>query len=94
MAMQHGLKYVELPREINLGDPGLDWFYRRARVDVSGAQPGPSVVKVGQSCTYGITMITDGPDPGVPRLSYPTCWTKKEVFKSSDRWGRRPWNRL
>nr|MBC8362738.1 substrate-binding domain-containing protein [Candidatus Desulfatibia profunda] len=63
VAMQHGLKYVDLPQEINLGNPGLDWFYRRAKVEVSGAQSGTSVVKVGQSCTYGVTMITDGPNP-------------------------------
>lgn len=62
VAMQYGLKYVKLPREINLGDPGLDGFYRRARIEVRGPQPGTSAVKVGQSCTYGVTMIADGPN--------------------------------
>ena len=62
VAMQYGLKYVKLPREINLGDPGLEGFYRRAKAEVSGPQPGTSVLKIGQSCIYGITMISDGPN--------------------------------
>jgi len=62
VAIQHSLEYLELPQEINLGYAGLDGFYRRARVEVNGAQPGTSIVNVGQSCTYGVTMITDGPN--------------------------------
>ena len=32
-------------------------------VEVSGKKPGAVITKTGKSCTYGITMVKDGPNP-------------------------------
>ncbi len=63
VAVQHGLKYVVLPDEINLGNYQFDDFYAQATVEVSGKQPGTLMELKGGSCTYGITLIKNAPNP-------------------------------
>ncbi len=62
VAVQHDLKYITLPDEINLGDYGHDEYYRQATVKVTGKKPGTWITRTGKSCTYGITMIKDAPN--------------------------------
>ncbi len=62
VAVQHGLKYLELPKEINLGDPALDEYYGQARVKVTGKKPGEFIEYRGISITYGITLLNDSPN--------------------------------
>jgi len=62
VATQHGLKYVLLPDEINLGNYQLDEFYSQAVVKVTGKQPGTFMEMKGDSVTYGITIIKDAPN--------------------------------
>jgi molybdate/tungstate transport system substrate-binding protein len=57
VAVQHGLKYVPLPDEINLGNSAHDPFYSRASVQVAGKDGGSRVEKKGSSCTYGVTLL-------------------------------------
>ncbi|MBN1613613.1 MAG: tungstate ABC transporter substrate-binding protein WtpA [Deltaproteobacteria bacterium] len=62
VAVQHGLKYVELPDEINLGNYQYDDFYSQAVVQVTGKKPGEYMEMRGGSVTYGITLIKDAPN--------------------------------
>jgi molybdate/tungstate transport system substrate-binding protein len=57
VAVQHGLKYIKLPDEINLGNYKKDAFYRQAAVKVTGKKPGTWITRTGKSCTYGITIL-------------------------------------
>jgi len=59
VAVQHKLKYVLLPDEINLGNYKFDSLYETAVVDVAGKTPGSTMQIKGKSCTYGITLVTD-----------------------------------
>jgi len=63
VAVQHGLQFLELDDHINLGNYAFDDFYRQAKVKVTGKKPGTWITRTGQSCTYGITMVKDGPNP-------------------------------
>ena len=63
VAVQHGLKFLELDDHINLGNYAYDEYYRKAKVKVTGKKPGTWMTRTGQSCTYGITMTKDGPNP-------------------------------
>jgi len=63
VAIQHELKYVVLDDHINLGNYKYDAFYKQAHVKVTGKKPNTWITKTGQSCTYGITMIKDAPNP-------------------------------
>jgi molybdate/tungstate transport system substrate-binding protein len=62
VAVQHGLKYIVLPDEINLGNYKHDGFYAKAVVKVTGKKPGTFMDMKGGSCTYGVTLIKDAPN--------------------------------
>ncbi|MCD6562251.1 MAG: tungstate ABC transporter substrate-binding protein WtpA [Deltaproteobacteria bacterium] len=59
VAVQHGLKYIKLPDEINLGNYKKDNLYRQASVKVTGKKPGTWITIKGKSCTYGITILNN-----------------------------------
>jgi molybdate/tungstate transport system substrate-binding protein len=62
VAVQHGLKYVTLPDEINLSNYQFDEQYSQAVVKVTGKKPGTTMDMKGKSITYGITLIKDAPN--------------------------------
>jgi molybdate/tungstate transport system substrate-binding protein len=62
VAVQHGLKYVSLPDEINLGNYQMNDLYKQATVQVSGKEPGTFITRTGQSITYGVTIIDAAPN--------------------------------
>ncbi|MBN1849014.1 MAG: tungstate ABC transporter substrate-binding protein WtpA [Deltaproteobacteria bacterium] len=57
VAVQHGLRYIVLPDQINLGDYTHDKFYASAVVKVTGKDPGTYMDMKGGSITYGITLV-------------------------------------
>ena len=63
VAVQHDLKYVKLDDQINLGNYKFDEYYKQSSVKVTGKKPGTWIVRTGQSCTYGITLLKDAPNP-------------------------------
>lgn len=58
VAEQHHLKYVELPRQINLGDPGLAADYAQVSVTLPGRHPGETVKVHGSPIVYAATIPT------------------------------------
>jgi molybdate/tungstate transport system substrate-binding protein len=62
VAVQHGLKYIALPDEINLGNYTYDDLYAQAVVRVTGKEPGTCMDIKGKSCTYGVTLIKNAPN--------------------------------
>jgi molybdate/tungstate transport system substrate-binding protein len=62
VAVQHGLKYIKFPDEINLGNYKYDDRYAEAVVKVTGKEPGTSMEMKGKSCKYGVTLIKDAPN--------------------------------
>ena len=63
VAVQHNLKYVKLNDHINPGNYKYGGTYQQAVVKVTGKTPGTWITRVGKSCTYGITLIKDAPNP-------------------------------
>jgi molybdate/tungstate transport system substrate-binding protein len=62
VAVQHGLKYLVLPDDINLGNYKYDDYYSQAVVKVTGKQPGTFMDLKGDSCTYGVALIKTAPN--------------------------------
>ena len=62
-AMQNGLKYVELPAEVNLADPAKADLYATATVEIPGAQAGETVTLTGIPIVYGLTIPRNAPGP-------------------------------
>ncbi|MFC1693631.1 tungstate ABC transporter substrate-binding protein WtpA [Candidatus Latescibacterota bacterium] len=63
VAQQHGLNFITLSDEINLKNPELSDFYKKASIKVSGEKPGTFIVKTGASMVYGITIPRNAPNP-------------------------------
>ncbi len=63
IAVQHGLKFIELPDEINLSRVEHSDFYGQAKVELSGKEPGTTMTMVGKPIVYGVTIPKDAPSP-------------------------------
>jgi molybdate/tungstate transport system substrate-binding protein len=66
VAEQHHLKFLRLPREINLSDPTLAATYKTACIDLHRTGPnGEKTVqpKCGRPILYAVAIATDAPHP-------------------------------
>ncbi len=57
VAVQHGLRFVELPPELSLGDPSMSDFYRSAEVRLKDGAG-----KTGEPIIYGATIPENAPN--------------------------------
>lgn len=90
VAIQHELKYLTLNDHVNLGNYKYDEFYKQAAVDVSGKKPGTFKTKKGKSCTYGITMIKDGPNPEAAKAFLAFLLSPDQGLKTLKEMGQPP----
>jgi molybdate/tungstate transport system substrate-binding protein len=69
IAKTTGLRYVTLPREIDLSDPALADWYAQASVRLPGASRAgrDSVEFRGEPIVYALTIPTAAPHPGTAR---------------------------
>jgi molybdate/tungstate transport system substrate-binding protein len=65
VAIQHGLKYLVLPAEINLKDPKFTDLYNTAAVAINGKEPGKKVMMKGEPMIYGVTIVNAAPNKPV-----------------------------
>ncbi len=56
VAIQHDLKFIELPPEINLSDPNYDSLYNSVSTIVDGATQGKKIEIYGSSILYGFCI--------------------------------------
>lgn len=62
VAVQHNLKYLNLPQAVNMGDPTLSDFYSRASTEVRGSRPGERILITGEPMVYGVTILKNAPN--------------------------------
>ena len=62
VAIQHQLKYVVLPDEINLKNPAFAQAYATVSTEINGKEPGKKDVVKGEPMIYGVTMLRDAPN--------------------------------
>jgi molybdate/tungstate transport system substrate-binding protein len=66
VAEQHHLKFLRLPKEINLSDPALAAIYKTACIDLHHIGPNGEKVaqpKCGQPILYAVAIAADAPHP-------------------------------
>ncbi|MCP3871949.1 MAG: tungstate ABC transporter substrate-binding protein WtpA [Desulfobacteraceae bacterium] len=90
VAIQHELRFVTLNDHINLGNYKYDDFYKQAIVDVSGKKPGTWITKKGKSCTYGITMLKDAPNPEAAKAFLSFLLSPEHGLKTLNKMGQPP----
>jgi molybdate/tungstate transport system substrate-binding protein len=62
VAIQHQMKYLVLPAEVNLKDPKFTDLYNTAMVPINGREPGQKVMMKGEPMIYGVTMLNNAPN--------------------------------
>jgi molybdate/tungstate transport system substrate-binding protein len=62
VAVQHKLKYLVLPDEINLKKAEMADFYKTASVRLTGKKPGTFITKQGEPIIYGVTIPNNAPN--------------------------------
>ncbi len=61
VAIQHNLKFVELPAEINLSDPTKEDIYESVSLEVTGNKPGTTITVKGEYINYSMTVLDKAP---------------------------------
>lgn len=62
VAVQHNLRYTQLPESVNLSNPDLNDIYSKVSVQVRGAKPGETMTMSGEAMVYGVTVLRDAPN--------------------------------
>ncbi len=62
VAIQHNLKYVTLPDQINLKSQAFAGEYKTASVEINGKKPGEKEVMKGEPMIYSVTMLRNAPN--------------------------------
>jgi len=62
VAIQHQLKYLVLPADINLKEPAFTDLYNSATVEINGKAPGEKMTMKGEPMIYGVTMMKAAPN--------------------------------
>jgi len=85
VAIQHGLKYLELPKEINLSDPLKNNLYSSVSTDVVGSKPGTKMKVTGDYINYSITVLDKAPekDEAINFLEFLISPEGMNIFKNS-----------
>ncbi len=59
VAIQHNLKYIELPDDINLANPYKNDIYSSVSVEVTGNSPGSKITVRGEYINYSLSILSD-----------------------------------
>jgi molybdate/tungstate transport system substrate-binding protein len=62
VCVQHGLKFVGLPPEVNLGKPELADQYKTVSVRLTGKKPGEFLTLTGGTMVYSVTIPKSAPN--------------------------------
>jgi molybdate/tungstate transport system substrate-binding protein len=62
VAIQHNLRYIELPDYINLGNPDFEQIYKSVSTEVTGSSPGSRMTIEGDYINYSLTILKDAPN--------------------------------
>ncbi len=68
VAVQHDLKYIDLPDQINLSNPAYLDQYQAAVVQLDGEEPGDRITRQGELIIYSVTIPNSAPSPILAEL--------------------------
>jgi molybdate/tungstate transport system substrate-binding protein len=85
VAIQHNLKYTELPKEINLSDPKKIDLYKSVSMDVTGNTPSTKMSVTGDYINYSITVLDNAPNrkEAIDFLAFIVSPAGLEIFRKN-----------
>jgi len=85
VAIQHNLKYIELPDEVNLSDPSHAELYNSVSLNIRGNKPDEKISVSGEYINYSMTIPFNAPnhDGAVDFMSYILGNEGLEIFRKN-----------
>jgi molybdate/tungstate transport system substrate-binding protein len=85
VAIQHNLRYIELPSEINLSDPKKNDLYKSVRMNVTGNTPSTKMSVTGDYINYSITVLDNAPNKkeSIDFLAFIVSPAGLEIFRKN-----------
>jgi len=90
VALQHKLKYITLPQEINLGNKDFADKYASVKVEVKGKKPGEKLTQSGEAMVYGFTIPTNTPNGKAAEAFAAFLMDSKKGLKIMEKNGQPP----
>jgi molybdate/tungstate transport system substrate-binding protein len=88
VAIQHKLKYLVLPDEINLKSMGFAAQYATTSTEINGKEPGKKETVKGEPMVYGVTMLRDAPNKPAAIAFLQFLLSKEKGMKIMERNGQ------
>lgn len=91
-AKQHNLKYIQLPKEIDLSAPELVSLYQQAKVEIS-TQPAIIQTMLGGPITFALTILKDASnfETALEFVKFLLGPTGREILESNSQMPMRPY---
>jgi len=85
VALQHHLKYIELPKDINLSDPTKGKIYSTVSTEVAGNKPGNRMKVTGDYINYSVTIIENAPqkEEAINFLAFMLSAEGQEIYRKN-----------
>jgi len=85
VALQHGLKFIELPDYINLGNPARNDIYHSVSLDVTGSTPGSKMTVTGDYINYSLSVLSGSvnKENAIDFVSFLLSREGMEIFKKN-----------
>jgi molybdate/tungstate transport system substrate-binding protein len=85
VAIQHGMRYIELPRDINLSDPFRNKIYQSVSMEVAGSKPGTKMKVTGDYINYSISVLNNAPqkNAAIDFLEFLLSQEGMEIFRNN-----------
>jgi len=83
VAIQHNLKYIELPDNINLGNPLKNNIYNSVSLDITGSTPDSRIKVTGEYINYSLAVLKNAPqsEPAIDFVSFLLSDEGMEIFR-------------
>lgn len=89
VAIQHQLKFIELPEEINLSNPKMNDLYSTAVVRINSQKPGQTLEIKGESMIYSVTIPDGAPNRKAAEAFLVFLLEKEKGMKIMEQYGQR-----
>ena len=85
VAIQHNLRYIELPDEINLSDPEMNEIYNTVSVSVRAGAPESTMKITGEYINYSATILENAPnaEAATDFMEFMLSPVGMEIFRNS-----------
>lgn len=90
VAVQHKLKYIELPDEINLSNPNFKDNYSTVFTTLKGKTPSELINQQGEAIIYGLTMPKSGQNQNLAKIFLQFLLNSEKGLKIFDKEGQKP----